>query len=300
MKKSASSIILKSNTSRNYPIVNNLEIFKKISAFTKLTPRQKDFFTPKPIKSYERFPSNYNSINNKFFNFIKKDMIKPLSRPSIYEKFDIKSPNYKHIDIYQTKMNKKTKWALGTVARAPNWDTLPKKQQFKNYYFPPEYNNKNPEEYKKYSLKTDFINIKIPELRKNNSVDSFIKMKADYSCSNETKIEHQWVPNISSTSVNNSSSKNYNIINFKILDTPKNYGNQMMNKKLYFRKKGISEICDLMQNFYVNIDKEYTKKYMENPKRFYKFNGIFTNMYDSSNRNGKITLPFDLKSENNK
>ena len=27
------------------------------------------------------------------------------------------------------------------------------------------------------------------------------------------------------------------------------------------------------------------------------YNGAFTNMYDASNRNGKITLPFDL-SEN--
>ena len=295
MIKSASAVDIKSNIYRKNRNNNNLDHFKKINTFTKYNSRQKDFFTPKPYKTYNRFPINYNSINDNYLNFMKKDIITPLSRPSLYEKFNFKSPNYKHIDIYKTKMNKKTKWAIGTIARAPSWETLPKKQQFKNYYFPPEYNNKNPEKNKNSSLNTDFIRIKVPEMKKNNSTESFLKMKRGYSCFNETKIENQFIPNTPTLSVKNLSSKNYDIINFRLLNTTKNVGNKLMNKYTYFRKKNISSTFDLMHTFNVNFNKEYTKKFNENHKRFFKYNGIFTNMYDSSNKNGNITLPFDVK-----
>ena len=59
-----------------------------------------------------------------------------MQRPTLYEKFDIKSPTYVSNNLYKTKKNKKTKWSIGIVARAPYEVRLPKRQQFKIYYFP--------------------------------------------------------------------------------------------------------------------------------------------------------------------
>ena len=298
---------MKKNFSFNSP--GELPIYRKIDpkigpTLTNFSPkfskRQLEFCTPRPVREYKRFISFRKSLTGmdpyyKYINFTNKDLIKPMQRPTLYEKFDIKSPTYVHNNLYNTKKNKETKWAIGTVARAPDEDRLPKRQQFKKYYFPPEYNNKDPENYKKFFLKTDCIGIKVPQINKINSVKSFIKMKIGYSASNETKIENQWVPSAGEISNNNISSKNYNIINFRPLSNERKTNNRILNKSLNYRKKGIGEYYDLTNVYNKNFNKEYSKKFEENPKRFYKFNGAFTNMYDSSNRNGKITLPFDLK-----
>ena len=270
-----------------------------IQLYTKLTKRQIEFGTPRLTKKNNRFISFRESQTGidpyfKYINFIQKDIIKPMERPSLYEQFDIKSPNYKHISLYNTKKNKGTKWAIRTVARAPDEEKLPKKQQFKIYYFPPEYNNKEPKKYKSFSLKTDHIGIKIPKINKINSEKSFLKMKAGYTSNSETKTENQWIPRISENSNNNTSSKNYDIINFKPLKDNRYSNCKFLNKSLNFRKKGIGEFCDLANVFNKNFNKEFLMRFEESPKRFYKYNGAFTNMYDVSIRNGKITLPFNL------
>ena len=280
-------------------ILPNLNI--KIKSLPKLHKRQIEFGTPKPVREYQRFLSFRKSLSGidpyeKYKSFIKKDLIKPMERPSLYDKFNIKSPRYIHndYDSQNSKKNKETKWSLGTIARAPDEDRLPKKQQFKIYYFPPEYNNKDPEKYRNYSLKSDCIGLKIPKIEKVNSEKSFLKLK-NYSSNNETKLENQWVPKATGNSINNISSKNYNIINFLPLETSRNNNSHLLNKSLNFRKKGMGEFYDLTNVYNTNSNKEYLKKFKENPKRFYKFTGIFSNIYDASNRNGKITLPFDLK-----
>ena len=279
---------------RYHKINSNFSLSKKLSK------RQIDFGSPRPVREYKRFLSFRESLTGfdphfKITNIINKDIIKPMKRPYLYDNYNIKSPNYKHNNLYKTRMNKETKWAIGTVARAPDYDRLPKKQQFKIYNFPPEYNNKDPEEYKNYSLKTDCIGIKIPKINKVNSDKSFLKMKAGYSASNETKVENQWIPYTGELSNINVSSKNYDIINCQPFRTPRNSDCKILNKSSNCRKKGIGEYYDLSYVFNKNFNKEYSKKLAENPKRFYKYNGAFTNMYDASNRNGKITLPFDLK-----
>ena len=298
---------MKKNFSFNNP--GELQIYRKIDSkiglkLTNFSPkfakRQLEFCTPRPVREYKRFISFRKSLTGldpyyKYINFTNKDIINPMQRPTLYEKFDIKSPTYQHNNLYNTKRNNEKKWAIGTVARAPDEDRLPKRQQFKIYYFPPKYNNKDPENYKKFFLKTDCIGIRVPQISKINSDKSFIKMKIGYSASNETKIENQWVPSAGENSNNNISSKNYNIINFRPLSNERKTNNRILNKSLNYRKKGIGEYYDLTNVYNKNFNKEYSKKFEENPKRFYKFNGVFTNMYDSSNRNGKITLPFDLK-----
>lgn len=256
----------------------------------------------RPSRSYRRFAPN--KLADQGFDpmackleFLKKDIIKPLQRPNIYEKFNIKSPKYIHTEMYKTRMQENTKWALETVKRSPTFENLPKVQPFKTYYFPPEYNNKNVAQYRSFSLKTDHVGIKVPNIKKVNDKESFLKMKEKFSISTESSKENMWAPNIKSNTSNGLSSKDYNIINFL---PNNNFMGKMsiLNKTLHNHKKGISEYYDLTKTFAVGFNKNYNECYKENNTRFRKFNGIFTDMYDSSHKNGNIIMPFGRKGEN--
>ena len=260
------------------------------------TIKQKEFTKPHPAREYTRFPKTKVAltgmdVSGKLLEFMKKDIIHPLTRPCLYEDYDIK--NEKNLNNKQSPNlpNPPTKWALKTSARAPNYESLPKLQPFQTYYFPPEYNNKNVEKYRNFSLKTDHIGIKVPRIQKVKSDESFLKLKKEYCISTETKKENKWVPFPSKDSINNLSSKNYDIINFQpILANSSNC--QIMNKTLNDRKKGIGEYADLTKTFRINFNKDFAEKYNNNPFRFHKYTGIFSNMYDASHKNGNIIPPF--------
>ena len=139
--------------------------------FPTYTLKQKEFNKPRPVREYQRFLKTKialsgGDISGTLLEFYNKDIIKPLTRPSIYDNFDIKNPNYKHNSLYNTKPNENSKWAINTVARANSIENLPKVQQFENYYFPPKYNNKDVEKYRAFSLKSDHIGIKVPRIQK--------------------------------------------------------------------------------------------------------------------------------------
>ena len=259
--------------------------------------KQKEFTKPHPVRQYTRFIKTKVAlsgmdVDGKILEFTNKDIIRPLTRPSLYEAYDIKNKkNMNNKDINSSHPNASTKWALNTVARAPNYESLPKVQQFQTYYFPPKYNNKDIEKYRNFSLKTDHIGIKVPKIEKINPNQSFLKLKRDFSVSTETKKENKWAPFPSKDSINNLSSKDYDIINFQpILANSSNC--QIMNKTLNYRKKGVGEYADLTRTFRININKDFEEKFNKNPFRFHKYTGIFSNMYDASYRNGNIIPPF--------
>ena len=185
-------------TSNPYP-VNNL--------------KQKEFTTPRPVHEYTRFIPTKQALSGMdpqgtIAEFYNHDIIRPLKRPSLYSKFDIKNPFFKHNTFYKTHMNENSKWALGTEARPNDYSTLPKLQPFKNYYFPPKYNKKDPEKYRAFSLKTDHIGIKVPKIKKIEKKKSFLKLKEDYSVSTETKKENRWICYDSKNSIKNLSLQN--------------------------------------------------------------------------------------------
>ena len=294
---------LPSSSSRKWFQNKNLKI-ELGNPYPSYTIKQKEFTKPRPIREYTRFPKTKISlsgldVSGNLLEFINKDTIRPLTRPNLYENFDIKNKkNLKSIDIYATHPNPPTKWALNTAARAPNYESLPKLQPFQTYYFPPEYNNKNVEKYRNYSLKTDHIGIKVPRIEKVKSEESFIKLKSGYCVSNESKKEDRWVPYPSKDSINNLSSKDYDIINFKpILANSSNC--QIMNRTLNYRKKGVGEYADLTKTFRINYNKDFAEKFNSNPYRFRKYTGIFSNMYDASHKNGNIITPFGQKNKSN-
>ena len=294
----------KKSSSQSLPNTNRRNLFQNKNLNLKIelgnpypsyNIKQKEFTKPHPARQYTRFPKTKIAltgmdVSGNLLEFINKDIIHPLIRPSLYEQYDIKNENYLKKNK-ETHPNPTTKWALKTSARVPNYDFLPKLQPFQTYYFPPEYNNKNPEKYRNFSLKTDHIGIKVPRIQKVKSDESFLKLKGGYNVSTETKKENKWAPFPSKDSINNLSSKNYDIINFQpILVNSSNC--QIMNKTLNDRKKGIGEYADLTKTFRINFNQDFQEKVNSNPFRFHKYNGIFSNMYNAAHKNGNIIPPF--------
>jgi hypothetical protein len=235
-----------------------------------------------------------------FIEFINKDIIKPLHRRNLYSALNHRTPplmnNNNIINHYYTNPNSQrpltSKWAIGTIAPPINWETLPKKQQFKRYYFPPDYKNKNPEKYRNYSLKTDHIGIRDNRINKVKDKESYLKMKAEYSTQIESK--EGWKPFEGFETVNNRPSVNYNIITCQPLVNQTNSKNDnILNKHVTNRTKGIGELADLHHTYRPNFNKDYAKLLTNNPERFRKFTGIFTQMYDATVRNGGMGNPFE-------
>ena len=253
------------------------------------TIKQKLFNKPRPMRPYERFiptkiPLTGVDPSGNINEFISNDIIHPMKRPNLYIKTFSEDNSKKNIDM-------DNRWALKTTARPNDYKSLPKLQPFTSYYFPPKYNNKDIDNYRKFSLKTDHIGIQVPRCEKVSQEKSFIKLKTDYYFNTETKKENEWVPRAHKNSINNISSQNYDIINFKPL-TKNNQNSLIMNRTLFFKKKCIGEFTDLTKTFTVNFNKEFTEKINKNPNRFRIYNGIFSDMYDASHKNGDISPPF--------
>ena len=251
-----------------------------------------------PVREYRRLPPIMiadSGINpdNIIKNFYSKDIIKPLRKRNLYIPFDIKHPS----NFFRTEHSNK-KWTLSTIARAPSFETLPKNQQFKKYYFPPFYNNKNVEEYRTFSLKTDHVAIKVPKIKKVDDKKSFLKMKSEYSTQSESK--KGWAPRTGNTTMTNVSNQKYDIINFNPVNNINISSGKITNPNIFNKKKGIIEYADLTRTFTLNFNEDYSKLYNDNSNRFKKFTGIFTNMYDSSIRNGGMGMPFGQKPKSGK
>ena len=254
------------------------------------TIKQKLFNKPRPMRTYERFIPTKIALtgvdpSGNINEFISNDIIHPMKRPNLY----IKTFS---VDNSKKNIGMDNRWALKTTAKCNDRKSLPKLQPFVSYYFPPKYNNKDIDNYRKFSLKTDHIGIQVPRCEKVSQEKSFIKLKTDYYFNTETKKENEWVPLTCKNSTNNISSKDYNIINFKPLPKANPNPHILLNKTLYFKKKGIGEFADLTKTFRVNFNKEFADQLKENPYRFRKYQGIFSDMYDSSHKNGDIITPF--------
>jgi len=289
-----SSITENNNTNNNILKPKNLKLDLGLPYQTN-TIKQKLFNNTKPSRPYNRFIPTKISLTGvdpigNIFEFYSKDIIHPLTRPNLYPKnFTINNNN-----------STNTRWALKTTVKCNDSKSLPKLQDYTTYYFPPKYNNKNVEKYRNFSLKTDHIGIKVPRTDKVLPEKNFVKLKSDFCFNSETKKENDWIPYVSKNSMNNISSQDYDIINFKpILKTNSN-ANILLNKSLYLKKKGIGEYADLTKTFRVNFNKEFSQKINENPLRFRKYKGIFSDMYDASHKNGDIITPFGKSKKKNK
>ena len=75
---------------------------------------------------------------------------------------------------------------------------------------------------------------------------------------------------------------------------------KITNPNIHNRKKGLAEYNDLTMAFNTNFNEDYSKLFKDNSNRFKKFTGIFTNMYDSSIKNGGMGMPFNQKPKSGK
>ena len=102
-----------------------------------------------------------------------------------------------------------------------------------------------------------------------------------------------WIPKhyINGT-VANKNSVSYNIINNLDYNISGKKGNDLFDKKINNRKKGISEFEDIKNPSNPKFNQEFNELISNNNKIFYNVKGPFTQLYDSSAQNGNIYLPF--------
>ena len=267
---------------------------------TKSVPKsQKLFSTINPVRPFNRFikPKKANTGVDPiqiFINFINKDFSKPYKNTlsSCYnnDKKDIQIEN--------------TKWSLGTTCNCPRKQFLPKMDPYKNYYFIKNDDNKNKDNLRMTYLSTDHISIKTPDML--NTID-FKKIDNKKSVLNLKKFNFNsesnsyWVPFNHQVDNNfNRSSVDYNIINYKNNKISGKREPTILEKSINNKKKGVTEFSQLQRPFEPNYSPKYAEMFRENNRRYMKYKGIYTQLYDSYNRNGNVYQPFSKSNSNEK
>lgn len=296
MKKLSSFIFKPSkNVTFSKTSKNNLHTIQPYKARS-LSKHQKIFNTIKPIKPFNRFikPKIYNTGSDPslaFLHFMNKDSEKPYKKnisPIIKEGIDNNSI-------------KNIRWCLGTTYKCNNKDYLPKVDPFKEYYFTSRYDEKNRNN---IYLKT-YTSRQSKNLRNNNNDNyktlevekgknlSYLNMKKKFNFNSESNSF--WSP-YASNNINNNfnrSSVKYNIITNQENAISGKRDMSIFEKTVNNKKKGVTEFYHLQRNYEPNYSPKFSKFYNENRNGFMKHKGLFTELYDSSSKNGNIYLPFN-------
>lgn len=277
----------------------------------KLSPNQNNFNTFHPVRPFNRFGKSkiYNTGIDPpsiFIDFIQKDPDKPYKRyisPIITK------------DIKYIPTNT-LRWGVGCTKSCVRKELVPKFDPYKEYNFikklkAVKMENKNSktissesekeEIFEKTYLPTDHISIREPNLSKsienNNNCYPFLKLKKAYN--NTTESNSFWVPrNNANKSFSNKSSVDYNIINNIKDNITGIQRDTIFNKTLHNKKKGIGEFVVSQRPFGPNYNQTFIRLMGENGDRFRKYKGVFTELYDSSIKNGNIFKPFNENNDN--
>ena len=141
------------------------------------------------------------------YQSIKSDLIKPIQKDNI---FNNRSNSTEPI---RERRPATAKWALGCTKFTPEPSKIPKVQQYTQYNFYQPRTKETISNYRKGSLPTDHIGMKIPEIKSKDS--EYLRIKSEYNI--QSGSNSYWVPYHKGISNNNTSSKNYNILNFQPL-----------------------------------------------------------------------------------
>jgi hypothetical protein len=194
---------------------------------------------------------------------------------------------YKEIKRPLTRKN----WSLNTTKHCSLEENLPKKQQFKNYYFHKR-TKKDREKFSKTFIKTDHISMDYSKTPVNKNK----KKNMDFKKFNpRMSTREPWMPRPHHIFLGNESSVSYNIITNEKIE--KNYSTPLnINKsRINFKRMGLTHYDENEKPYSLHFNNQYKKAYAENPAIFRIYNGIFTNMYDSAFKNGNIYPPFKTK-----
>lgn len=260
----------------------------------KLAPVQKNFNTIKPVRPFNRFglPKISNSgidPSTVFINFNQKDP----NQPNLNQDSSV-------YDDFQNKYipTEPQKWSVGYTYTCKDERLIPKKQQYRDYYFLKR-NKQDEEKFKDNYLPTDHISIRMPKISKSvdikdnleNKFYPYLKMKSEFGTNQNS--DSYWVPQIQNkATMSNKSSVGYNIItNFDDI-SPKADGFGILDKASNNKKKGVAEFSDYLKPFNYNPNKRYLKCFEDNNNRFRFYKGVFSELYDSAAKNGNIYMPF--------
>jgi hypothetical protein len=241
---------------------------------------QKNYGKPKPVREFHRFlkdkiANTGSDPKGNYSEFIKNDLIKPITRS--------REPLPK---IETTSQ----KWALRTDKNCPSEEKVPRIQQFKEYFFP----NRTQEEidnYRSSFLKSDYVSIRIPKIKKKQDNESFLFLKNKFGVHTET-LHDAWLPQGNFKTMNNRSSVVYNIINQKENNFSGCIVMNTLDKKVASKKKGLTEFSDLTRIYHHNLNPKHEELLKTNPNIFQIHKGIFSQIYDAAHKNGNIILPF--------
>ena len=262
-----------------------------------ISKSQKVFSTIAPVKSFNRFmkPKISNTgvdPRQTFIDFINKDIPKPYKNNL--------SPLYKENKKNNLQIET-TKWSLGTTCNCSRKEFLPKIDPFKQYHFITDNNNNK---LRTTYLSTDHISIKTPDMLKtigaikDNNGKSILKLK---ELNFNSESNSYWVPFFHKDDNNfNRSSVDYNIINYSDNKSSGKRESTILEKSVNNKKKGVTEFFQLHRIFEPNFSPKYSQMFKENNKRFMKYKGTFTQLYDSYNKNGNVYQPFSKSNSNEK
>ena len=190
------------------------------------------------------------------------------------------------------------KWSVGYTNECKDEKLIPKKQQYKDYYFLTR-NKKDEEKYKDNYLPTDHISIRMPKVSKSmdkkdnleNKYYPYLKMKSEFGTNQNS--DSYWVPKIQNkATMSNKSSVGYDIITNNDSISAKADGFGILDKASNNKKKGVAEFSDYLKPFNYNPNKRYLKCFDDNNNRFRFYKGVFSELYDSAAKNGNIYIPF--------
>ena len=260
---------------------------------------QKLFSTITPVRPFNRFmkPKQANTgidPTQTFIDFINKDF----PRPYKSQLSPIFKENKKNISLENTK------WAIGTTLNCSRKEFLPKVDPYKDYHFLTNNDSRNKNNLRLTYLSTDHISVKTPDMLKtidairNNNKKSILNLKA---MNFNSESNSYWVPFKHKEDNNfNRSSVEYNIINYKQNKISGKREPTLFEKSINNKKKGVTEFYQLQRNFEPNFRPKYAQLFRENNKRFMKYKGTFTQLYDSYNKNGNVYQPFSKSNSNEK
>ena len=260
---------------------------------------QQLFSTITPVRPFNRFmkPKQANTgidPTQTFLNFISKD----LPRPYKNHLSPIYKENKKNIHIENTK------WSVGATCNCCREKFLPKLDPYKDYHFIANDENKNKNNLRMTYLSTDHISIKTPDMLKtinaikNNNKKSILKLK---ELNFNSESNSYWVPFDHGDDNNfNRSSVDYNIINYTENKSSGRREATILERSVNNKKKGVTEFTQLQRTFEPNFRPKFAQMFEENNKRFLKYKGTFTQLYDSYNKNGNVYQPFSKSNSNEK
>ena len=184
------------------------------------------------------------------------------------------------------------KWSLNTTKYCSLEENLPKKQQFKNYYFHKKISKKADENFCKTFINTNHISMDYSKTPVNKNKKKNMDVKK-YNPRMSTR--EPWMPRPRHIFLGNESSVSYNIITNEKIE--KNYNTPLnMNKsRINFKRNGLTHYDENEKPYSLHFNNQYKKAYAENPAIFRIYNGIFTSMYDNAFKNGNIYPPFKTK-----